>query len=153
MPRSFAACEELDDEHAAAAAGAWPRRDIQLLGLVGDAVCRRFSWLRGLGHGDAEQLACACNSLAAMAVGEEAIVPDAVEALRKHVDQEPPDELVRVQRHRLPAAGVVGTIILPAKGDAAVVGGDEAAVRDGDPVRVAREIAQHLLRSGKGGLQ
>ena len=36
-----------------------------------------------------------------MAVGEEAVVADAMEAVRQRVQQEAPDELVGVERHDL----------------------------------------------------
>ena len=49
------------------------------------------------------------------------------------------------KRHRLPALGAVDFVVLPAERDAAIVGGDQPAVGDGDAVRVARQIAQHLL--------
>ena len=68
-----------------------------------------------------------------------------MEALGQHVQQEAPDELVRVKPHRLPAARAVDAIVLPAERDAGVVGCNEAAVRDGDTVRVTGKIAQHLL--------
>ena len=87
-----------------------------------------------------------------IAVGEQAIVADAMEALRQHMDQEAPDELGRCQCHRLPAGGAIGTIILPAEGDAAIVGGDEAPVGDGDAVRVERLLGEvagtSILRRG-----
>jgi hypothetical protein len=70
-----------------------------------------------------------------------------VEALGQHVDQEAPDELVRVEPHGLPAVRAVDAIVLPAERNRAVVGRNEAAVRDGDPMGIAGEIAQHLLRS------
>ena len=74
---------------------------------------------------------------------------DAVEAPGQHVQEKAPDELVRMQPHRLPAVRTGDAIILPAERDAGVVGRDEAAVRDGDPMGVPGEIAQHLLRSGE----
>jgi len=40
-----------------------------------------------------------------IAIGEQAIVADAVEPLGQHVHQEAADELVRGERHRFPAAG------------------------------------------------
>jgi hypothetical protein len=55
-------------------------------------------------------------------------------ALGQHVHQETPDELMRVQPHRLPTSRPVDAIVLPAEGNGAVVGCNEAAVRDGDPV-------------------
>ena len=49
------------------------------------------------------------------------------------------------ERHRLPALGPLDAVVLPAERHAAVVGGNQPPVRDGDAVRVAREIAQHLF--------
>ena len=51
----------------------------------------------------------------AVAVGEEAVVADAVKAVRQGVQQEAADELVGVERHDLRLAVVA--IILPAEGD------------------------------------
>ena len=61
----------------------------------------------------------------------------------------PTRQLVRVKPHRLPTVRTVDASVLPAERDAGVVGRDEAAVRDRDPVGVPRQIAQHLLRSGE----
>ena len=60
---------------------------------------------------------------------------NAVEALGQHVQQEAPDELVRVKPHRLPAARAVDAIVLLAERDVGVIGCNEAAVRDGDTMR------------------
>src|SRR6202521_2243031 len=73
------------------------------------------------------------------------------EALGQHVYQETSDELVRVKPHRLPPARAANAIVLPAERNRAVVGCNEAAVRDGDAMGVTREIAQHLLRSCEWG--
>jgi hypothetical protein len=70
-----------------------------------------------------------------------------MEALGQHVHQEAPDKLVQVKPPGLPAAQAVDAIVLPTKRDAGVVGCNEAAVRDGDTMRVSGEIAQHLLGS------
>ena len=43
------------------------------------------------------------NVSGSVAVGEQPIVPNGMEALRQHVDQEAPDELVGRQRHRFVA--------------------------------------------------
>ena len=50
---------------------------------------------------DAEQLAGAGEVLGAPAIGEQAVVADAVEAAGQHVDEEAADELVAGQRHDL----------------------------------------------------
>src|ERR1700722_17262853 len=43
-------------------------------------------------------------------------------------------------------------VVLPLEGDALVIEREQAAVGDGDPVGVAGEIAQHLLRTAEGAL-
>jgi len=50
-----------------------------------------------------------------------------------------------VKPHRLPAARAANAIVLPAERNRTVVGCNEAAVRDGDAMGIAGEIAQHLL--------
>jgi hypothetical protein len=65
-------------------------------------------------------------------------VANAVEALGQHVHQEAPDKLVRVKPHGLPAARAVDAIVLPTEGNAGVVGGNEAAVRDGPQVALSQ---------------
>jgi hypothetical protein len=82
------------------------------------------------------------NASLAMAVGEEAIMPDAVEPVRQGVEQEAADELVGLKRHDLRFA--VMSIILPAEGDRGASHAEEAGVSDGDAMGVAGEIGQHL---------
>ena len=83
-----AAREGLDDDHAATAARTWTR---QHAGFV-DRCFGRLGLFWSRRHG--EQLASVRNVCGAIAAGEQPIVPDAMEALRQHVDQEAPDELV-----------------------------------------------------------
>jgi hypothetical protein len=86
-----------------------------------------------------------------MAVGEEAEVADAVEAVGHGVLQEAADELVSGERHQLGFA--VLPIVLPSEADLAVVEPEQTAVGDGDTVGIAGEIAEHLLRPGERGLR
>src|SRR5262249_12685068 len=72
-----------------------------------------------------------------VAVGKQAIMADAVEPFWQDVHEEAANELVGMERHRLPAIGAIKPIVLPAEGDATIVGGDEAPVGDGDAMRVA----------------
>ena len=74
---------------------------------------------------------------------------DAVEALGQHMRQEAADELGRLERHGLVAAGPLDAVVLVCEGDARLVSGDQAPVRDGNPVGVAREIGQHCFRPGE----
>src|SRR5215831_20178989 len=86
----------------------------------------------------------------AMAVGEEAIVADAMEAVRQRVQQEPADELVCREGHDLRAAVVA--IIPPAESHVLVCDADQAGVGDRNTMSVAPEIGQHLLRAAEGRL-
>ena len=74
-------------------------------------------------------------------------MPDTMEAVRQAVKQEAADELERVQRHQLRL--VVMAIVLPAKADTAIGKVNDTGIGDGDTVRVAAKIGQHLLRSAK----
>jgi len=68
-----------------------------------------------------------------------------VEALGQDVKQEAADELVCRQRHHLLPVGTVAAIVLVVEGDAGVVEAQKPAVRDRDPVGVARQIGEHGL--------
>src|SRR5215472_5136840 len=147
ISRLAAAREDLDDDHASAAARTGARLHAWLVWCGGLLLLK----LNDAGQ-STEQLAGAGEVGGTVAVGEEAIVADPVEALGQHVHQEAADELMRGERHRLPAVGAVGpvdAVVLPPEGDGIGVGGDQSAVGDGDAMGVAREIAQDLLRPGE----
>ena len=75
---------------------------------------------------------------------------DAVEVVRQGVEQKPADELVGAEGHDLRLAVV--PIVFPTEGDLVVGQVDEPGVRDGNAMRVATEISQHLLGSAEGQL-
>src|SRR5882762_33293 len=108
MPWRCAALEDLDDDHATAAA--WTSR---LAGLGGG------SGVLGLGVGNGEQLTRPRDVICARAAGEQAVVADAVEAVRQDVDEKAADELAGGECHDLLAT--IGAIVLPAEGDAGAV--------------------------------
>ena len=85
-----------------------------------------------------------------MAVGEKAVMANAVEPIGQGVEEKAPNELVGVQGHDLRLAVVA--IILPAEGDVLVGHADQTRVGDGDPVGVAAEIGQDLGGSAEGRL-
>jgi len=66
------------------------------------------------------------------------------------VEQEAADELLCVQCHffRL----IVVSVIFPAEGDLAVLNVELAIIRNGQAVRVASQIVEHLLGSGERAL-
>ena len=136
-----AACEGLDDDHAATAAGTWTQ---QHAGFV-DCCFGRLGFFQARRH--REQLAGACDIGRAVAIGKQSVVADAVEAVRQDVDEKAADELVRAERDDFVSRAAIGAIILVPEGDAVVVGGDQPAVGDGDAVGIAREISEHRLGS------
>ena len=82
MPWRCTALEDLDDDHATAAA--WTTRFVEI-----DGGCGRLAFRFCNG----EQLAGACDVVGASAFGKQAVVADAVEAGWQHVDEEAADEL------------------------------------------------------------
>ena len=79
-------------------------------------------------------------------------MPNAVKAVRQDMQQEAAHELVGVERHDLLALRTAAAIVLVAEGNARLVEGDQAAVRDRDPMRVEREISEHRFGAGERGL-
>src|SRR5262249_16767677 len=83
------------------------------------------------------------------AVREQHVVPDAMEALRQDVDQEPADELAGGEPPGLEAIRPLDSIVLDLEGDAPLVGGDQPAIGGGDAGGVAGQIGEHGLRSAE----
>ena len=83
------------------------------------------------------------------AARQQTVVPDPVEPVWQDVHEEAADKLVRLERYGLAAAGPLDPVVLVPERDAGRVGGDEPAVGDRDPMRVAGQIGQHLLGAGE----
>src|SRR5690606_17951673 len=129
--------KNLDDDHGAAAARAsWT--NLRLL----DRVVGR--WGR-----DAEQASSAFEVSLAPGAGEEPIVADPMKSARQSVEEEAADELVSRECHDLLPSGAGLTVVLIAERDARLVEANEAAVRYGDAVGVARQIGEHRLGPGE----
>jgi hypothetical protein len=86
--------EYFDDLHAAAAA--WTRRRL-MVGTAWAIVIIVMAIRRGRGH--IEQASTERELVGAMGVSEEAVVANAMEAVRQHVEQEAPHELADVEAH------------------------------------------------------
>ena len=82
-----------------------------------------------------------------MAVGQEAVMPNALKPMRKNMQQEAADKLLRIQAHYLLARVVA--VILPAKADLAINEVNQTIVGDGDPMRVATKIFEDVLGAAK----
>lgn len=77
----------------------------------------------------------------ALDICNETVVPNAVKAAGKDVQQETTHELVGVKRHHLVASSSLGSIILPTESNATLIHGDESPIGDGDAVRIARQVS------------
>lgn len=42
------------------------------------------------------------------------------------------------------------SVVLPAEGDPAVSNGEETVIRNGDAMRIAGQVVEHMLRSPEG---
>lgn len=91
--------------------------------MGGNAVVgfRGWGWFR-------EQFTSLSEVSGSSGVSDDAVVPDAVEALWQDVDEESSDELAIGQCHGLVSEPVFGPVVFPLEGDAVLVMGDEAGV-------------------------
>lgn len=101
MPWRCIALEDLDDDHATAAA--WTRR---LAGIEGGTGGLAFGFCNG------EQFTRLGDAVGTRAAGEQAVVADEVEALRQDMDEESADELAGGECHDLLAVATIGAIVL-----------------------------------------
>lgn len=76
-------------------------------------------------------------------------MPNAMESVGEHVEEEPAHELSGGETHHLVLAASVLAIVLPAEGNVAVVDRDEPPVADRHAMRVAGEIGEDLLGAGE----
>jgi hypothetical protein len=93
--------------------------------------------------GRREQLAHPGDVMRAGAAGQQAVVANAVEAARQHVNEEAANELGDGKRHRLLAIAPLDPVILPFERDRAVSKRNQPAIGDGDAMGVARQIGQN----------
>ncbi len=97
----------------------------------------------GVGRPAGQQVPTKGDVVAAAAIGEEAVIANAMKAVRQGMQKKAADELVGIERHHLGLA--VLPIILPGEADLVVGERDQPAVGDGNAVGVAAEIGQHLF--------
>jgi hypothetical protein len=79
-------------------------------------------------------------------------VTNAVDPVWRNVKQEAADELVDGKIHDLLAIRAIAAIILVAQGNTGLVEGKQPPVRDGDAVRIPREIGENGFGTGEGRL-
>ena len=66
------------------------------------------------------------------------------------MDQEASDELGCSQPYHFLAFSILDTIVFPSERNRVGIGADDAAVGDGDAVRVTAEVSQHSLGATEG---
>jgi hypothetical protein len=93
--------EHLDHDHAAATAGAWWAEVVRFVRGVMVGRC-----------GNVQEFTSKREAGLASRAGKQAAMPDAVESLWQHVEQEAADELVGRERHELLPVGTFATIVL-----------------------------------------
>ena len=108
--------------------------------LVGVLVCL---WVAGVSVGlvgrlDLKQVAHARENLASVALGEEAVVTDAVEAVGQDVEEKAANELVRGKPYD--AAAAAAAIVFVGERHVIVVDSDKPGIGDRGAMRVAGEI-------------
>jgi hypothetical protein len=85
-----------------------------------------------------------------VAVGKQAEVADADEALGQNMEQKTAQEFIGLQSH---AASLVAMgVVSPTEGDLAFGHGQKPGVGDGDAVGIAGKVGEDLGGSGKGSL-
>src|SRR6202521_6173992 len=132
--------EGFNDLHAAAAAraGRW---------FVFGGVTIVVAIHRRRGH--AEQASAKCKLVGAMSVGKEAVVANAMEAIRQHMEEKAANELGDRDSDDFALVIAAFPIVLPAEGDVGLVEIEPSTVGDRDAMSVAREIGQDLLGTGE----
>lgn len=98
-----------------------------------------------------EKLPAQREVLCSGTVRHKSVMPDPDEAFRQDVQEKSPDELCGRQSHH--ALGSASPIISVPESDDAALQIEEPSVRDGDAVRVAREILKNLLGRAEGRLR
>jgi hypothetical protein len=76
-------------------------------------------------------------------------MPDAMEAIRKHMQEKAAQELAGVQRHNLASPVTVLAIVLPPKSNLVIIDLDKTAVGDRNPMRIAGQVSEHLAWPGE----
>jgi hypothetical protein len=104
--------------------------------------------IRCAGH--IEQGSAKRELLGAVAIGEQAVVTDAMEATRQYVEEEAAYEFGDLDTHDFVLANTVFPIVLSEEADVGLVEVEQATVRDRDAVGVAGEVGQDLLGTGEG---
>jgi hypothetical protein len=81
-------------------------------------------------------------------VGHKAKVPDPDKAFRKHVHEEPADELPGRNGHH--ALNVSVSVVAPTERDIVAIECEQSMIGDGDAMGITTEVTQHLFGTTEG---
>lgn len=95
-----------------------------------------------------ERISARCESLLTHTVAEDAVAPDAHEAVGQHMPKVALQESHAVQAYRNVTFAAL-RVTTPERDDVSVVR-NQSAIRDGDPSCVSGEVLDHLLGSCEG---
>ena len=112
-----AGLEAFNDDHPSAASGAWEAEDPRVVLIFFRMI--KLDWRRGV-----EQGSQTVEIGGALAVGEQTVMPDPVEPVRKDVDQKASDELERLEAHGSLPKATVASVVLVSEDDTVFVGLD-----------------------------
>jgi hypothetical protein len=135
----------LNNLHLAAAART--RRRFVVGGALADVIIVVAIHRR---RGRTEQASAECELVGAMAVRQEAIVTNAMEAVRQYVEEEAAHELGSRDPHDFALVTPTLPVVLPPEADVGLIEVEPATVGDSDAMGVAREIGQDLLGTREG---
>lgn len=96
--------------------------------------------------GGGKEPSCSGDELGATAIGLKAEMSDPDEAPWQDVPQEALDEVRCIEGHEAP--GIASSAVAVAEGHLARFEAHQALVADGDAMRVAAEVTQHLVGAG-----
>src|SRR6266849_30973 len=127
---------------------AWAAFDV----YASDALPEAALGLRYAGSRSRRQQRCTglLEQCALVAVGEQTVVADAVEAARQHMEREATQEFGGFELHHL--TSVAARVVLVAEAHRIGSCGQQPIVGDRRAMRIAAQVLEHLLRSGEGTL-
>ncbi len=127
--------EALDNDHTAAAGGAWEAEDPWIVILFCSVIL--LVWRRCV-----EQAPETVEIGGTLAISEQTVVANSMEPVWEDMDEKAPNELERLEVHGpLPEASMTA-IVFVSERDAVFIGLDQPAIGDGHPVGVTAEIGK-----------
>ena len=101
---------------------------------------------------NAEQLTRTGQVIGAPSVGEQPVVTNAVQALGQNMEEKAADEFGAGERHGFGPITALAAIVFVAESDSALIMSEQSTIGDGDPMGIARQIAQYGIGAGEGTL-